>query len=271
MQPGDILASRYRIDSHIGHGGTAIVFRGYDPLMERTVAIKVFPSDLIGSAEAAHQFATELKVIGQLEHPNILPIYDCGHHEAVPFIVMRYADRGSLASELEQGQPTLARALDVIEQVARGLNYAHQRDMIHRDIKPQNILIEASGDAYIGDFSLAVLLNSSQTFDAQTTTGTAYYMPPEQAAGQTLDSRADIYALGATLYEMCTGQRPYEGNNWAEIVVKVLQDDPLLPCAVNPNLSPNVQDVLLKAMARRPAERYASALELSAALRSAIN
>ncbi|MBM4424208.1 MAG: serine/threonine protein kinase [Chloroflexi bacterium] len=183
---------------------------------------------------------------------------------------MRFADRGSLADELARGRPPLARAVEVIDQAARGLNYAHQRGMIHRDIKPQNILIEASGDVYIGDFSLAVLLTSSQSFDAQTTTGTAYYMPPEQAAGQTLDCRADIYAIGATLYEMCAGRRPYDGNNWADIVVKVLQEDPPLPCDVNPELPPAVQDVILKAMSRNAAERYGSALEFSSALRESL-
>ncbi len=269
FSPGQSLVSRYRIDAGIGHGGTAIVYRSHDPLMDRTVAIKVFPSNLIGDEEAARQFATELKVIGQLEHPNILPIYDCGHHGKIPFIVMRFADRGSLAEELAQGRPPLARTVDVIDQAVRGLNYAHQRGMIHRDIKPQNILIEASGDVYISDFSLAVLLTSSQSFDPQTTTGTAYYMPPEQAAGQTLDYRADIYAIGATLYEMCTGRRPYEGSNWADIVVKVLSEDPPLPCEVNPNLPHAVEDVILRAMARTPAERYSTALELSTALREA--
>lgn len=269
FSPGQSLVSRYRIDAGIGRGGSAIVYRGHDPFMDRTVAIKVFPSNLIGDEEAARQFATELKVIGQLEHPNILPIYDCGHHGKVPFIVMRFADRGSLAEELAQGRPPLARTVDVIEQAVRGLNYAHQRGMIHRDIKPQNILIEASGDVYLSDFSLAVLLTSSQSFDPQTTTGTAYYMPPEQAAGQALDYRADIYAIGATLYEMCTGRRPYEGSNWADIVVKVLSEDPPLPCEVNPNLPHAVEDVILRAMARTPAERYSTALELSTALREA--
>lgn len=267
---GQTLASRYRLDAQIGRGGTAFVYRGHDPLMDRAVAIKVFPSDLIGDEEAARQFATELRVIGQLEHPNILPIYDCGHHGRVPFIVMRFADRGSLADELGRGRPPLPRAAEVIDQAARGLNYAHQKGMIHRDIKPQNILVEASGDVYLGDFSLAVLLTASQSYDAQTTTGTAYYMPPEQAAGQTLDYRADIYAIGATLYEMGTGRRPYEGNNWADVVVKVLSEDPPLPCDVNPDLPPAVQDVILKAMARAPAERYATALEFAAALREAL-
>jgi len=180
FSPGQSLVSRYRIDAEIGHGGTAIVYRSHDPLMDRTVAIKVFPSDLIGDEEAARQFATELKVIGQLEQ-----------------------------------------------------------------------------------------LTSSQSFDPQTTTGTAYYMPPEQAAGQALDYRADIYSIGATLYEMCTGRRPYEGSNWADTVVKVLSEDPPLPCEVNPNLPHIVQDVILRAMARTPAERYSTALELSTALREA--
>ncbi len=264
---GQTFASRYRIDHKIGQGGTAVVYRGYDPLMDRVVAIKAFPPDIVGGEEAARQFATELRVIGQLEHPHILPIYDCGHQGDIPFIVMRYADRGSLASEMEQGRLPLARVVDLADQVARGLHYAHQRGMIHRDIKPQNILVEASGDVYIGDFSLAVLLTSTQAFDAQTTTGTAYYMSPEQCKGLPVDARSDIYSLGAMLYEMCTGHRPYEGPNWAEVVVKVLSEDPPLPRAHNPGLPEPTQDVIMKAMARNPDERYATALELAAALR----
>ncbi|MBI3241750.1 MAG: serine/threonine protein kinase [Chloroflexi bacterium] len=271
VQPGQTLASRYRIDAQIGKGGTATVYRGYDPAMDRVVAIKVFPDDAVTGEEAARQFATELRVIGQLEHPHILPIYDCGHHGRIPFIVMRYADRGSLAGEMEQGRLPLDRVLDLADQIARGLSYAHQRGMIHRDIKPQNILVEASGDVYIGDFSLAVLLTSSQAFDAQTTTGTAYYMSPEQCKGALVDVRSDIYSLGAMLYEMCTGHRPHEGPNWAEIVVKVLSEDPPLPRTYNPDLLEHTQDVILKAMARNPEERFATALELSAALRDSLH
>ncbi len=267
---GQTFASRYRIDDKIGQGGTAVVYRGYDPLMDRAVAIKVFPSDLVGSEEAARQFATELRVIGQLEHPHILPIYDCGHHGNIPFIVMRYADRGSLAGEMEQGRLSLSRVVDLADQIARGLHYAHQRGMLHRDIKPQNILVEASGDVYIGDFSLAVLLTSAQVFDAQTTTGTAYYMSPEQCQGLPVDVRSDVYSLGAMLYEMCTGHRPHEGPNWAEVVVKVLSEAPQLPRTLNPDLPEPAQDVILKAIARNPEERYATAIELSNALRDSV-
>ena len=269
---GHLLASRYRLESKIGQGGAAAVFRAHDPLMDRVVAVKLFPPDVIGGQAAAEQFTTELKVIGQLEHPNILPIYDCGRDGDTPFIVMRYADKGSLADELANGVPALARTVDVIDQAARGLNYAHQRKMIHRDLKPQNILVEASGDVYLGDFSLAILYPSTPAVaDTGLTTGTAYYMSPEQCRGDAVNVRSDVYSLGATLYEMCAGQRPYDGANWADIVVQVLSETPPpLPRDINPDLPDGVQDVILKAMARNPDERFAGALELSAALRECL-
>jgi serine/threonine-protein kinase len=269
MLPGHTLASRYRIESKIGQGGTAAVFRAFDPQMDRAVAVKLFPTDVIGNRAAVEQFTTELKVIGQLEHPNILPIYDCGRDGDTPFIVMRFADKGSLADELTRGIPAPARTADVIDQAARGLNYAHQRNMIHRDLKPQNILVEASGDVYLADFSLAILdPPAPAAAETGVATGTAYYMSPEQCKGDAVNGRSDVYLLGATLYEMCAGRRPYEGANWADIVVQVLSETPPpLPRDLNPDLPDGVQDVILKAMARNPEERFATALELSAALR----
>ena len=268
---GRHLLNRYRLEKEIGRGGTATVYRGYDPLMERAVAIKTFPPHILGSETAKEQFTTEVRVIGQLEHPHILPIYDCGHEGDTPFIIMRFADNGTLANELAKGLPTLERTIEVIDQVSRGLNYAHQRDMAHRDIKPQNVLVEASGDLYIGDFSLAILINAKQESDSQqTTTGTAYYMSPEQCKGLPVDARSDIYSLGAMLYEMTTGKRPYEGANWAEIVVKSLQEDPPLPRSLNPNIPSEVQDVILKAMQREPNERFVSAREMAKALGDSI-
>lgn len=266
-----LLANRYRLDKEIGRGGTATVYRGYDPLMERVVAIKTFPPDILGDAIAKEQFTTEVRVIGQLEHPHILPIYDCGHEGDTPFIVMRFADNGSLGNELSKGMPTLERTAEVIDQVSRGLNYAHTRNMAHRDIKPQNILVEASGDLYIGDFSLAILISAKQESESQqTTTGTAYYMSPEQCKGDPVDARSDIYSLGAMLYEMTTGKRPYEGANWAEIVVKVLQEDPPLPRTLNPTIPEEVQDAILKSMAREPAERFVSARDLAKAIQNVV-
>lgn len=268
---GRHLLNRYRLEKEIGRGGTATVYRGFDPLMERTVAIKTFPPHILGTETAKEQFTTEVRVIGQLEHPHILPIYDCGHEGNTPFIVMRFADNGSLGNELSKGLPTLDRVAEVLDQVARGLNYAHQRGMVHRDIKPQNVLVEASGDLYIGDFSLAILMSAKQESESQqTTTGTAYYMSPEQCRGLPVDARSDIYSLGAMLYEMTTGKRPYEGANWAEIVVKVLREDPPLPRTLNPNIPDEVQDVILKAMEREPSERFETARDLAKAIRKVI-
>jgi serine/threonine-protein kinase len=268
---GRHLLNRYRLEKVIGRGGTATVYRGFDPLMERIVAIKTFPPHILGTETTKEQFTTEVRVIGQLEHPHILPIYDCGHEGDTPFIVMRFADNGSLGNELSKGLPTLDRVAEVFDQVARGLDYAHQRGMVHRDIKPQNVLVEASGDLYIGDFSLAILMSAKQESESQqTTTGTAYYMSPEQCRGLPVDARSDIYSLGAMLYEMTTGKRPYEGANWAEIVVKVLQDDPPLPRSLNPHIPDGVQDVILKAMERESRERFTSAREMARALNDSI-
>lgn len=267
MNIGQLLAGRYMLEQQFGKGGAGTVYRSHDTRMDRAVAVKVFSPEALGDDVAAEQFATELRVFGQLEHPHILPIYDCGHDQNMPFLVMRFADQGSLADELAKGLPPLSRTAEVIEQVAKGMNYAHSQNMIHRDIKPQNVLVEATGDVYLADFSLAVLLSSSRLVQASgLTTGTAYYMSPEQCRGDALDIRADIYSLGAMLFEMCTGQRPYEGENWADIVVKIIDAEPPLPRHLNSDIPEAVQDVILTAMARQPHERYESALAMAFAL-----
>lgn len=260
MQVGDVLNGRYEIEANLGHGGAAEVFRARDPLMQREVAVKAFSRTLLDSTSTAMQYATELAMLGALEHPHILPIYDTGVAGKIPYIVMRYADRGTLHDELAQGRPLLKRVSFVINQIARALEYAHRHDMIHRDVKPHNILIEESGDAYLGDFSLAILVAHQHGDTLKLTSGTAHYMSPEQAAGEQLTPATDVYSLAATLYEMLTLHHPYEGKNWAAITMKVLTEPPEPLLTYRADLGGDIADVLAKGLARNPQDRYASPL-----------
>lgn len=268
MKPGDTLGNRYQIRSPIGAGGAACVFLAFDPVMEREVAVKMFRPDDLGVDETAEQFHCELNALGRLEHPHILPIYDSGTQEDVPFLVMRYADRGSFKDEIQRELPTMDRIFTVFFQVGRALAYSHHHGMLHRDVKPSNILVEESGDVYMADFSLAIIKDDpTATAASMRTRGTASYMAPEQWFGDPLTTASDVYSLSASLFEAVTGAAPFADTSPQKIMTWILTKAPPSPADVNPDLPAQLVETICKGMAKDPAERYHTPLQLVAALK----
>jgi len=261
----------YQIVAPLGEGGMAAVFRAYQPGMERYVALKVLPRHFADDPEFSARFQREARILAQLQHPHILPVFDYGQVEGYSFIVMPFVPSGTLAESL-QGQPlSLLRIRQVISQVGDALSYAHGRGLVHRDVKPSNVLIDERGNCLLTDFGLARMVEASVNLTASgTIMGTPAYMSPEQGAGRKIDSRSDIYSLGIILYEMATGRVPYRAETPVAVVFMHVSGPLPLPRSLNPDLPEAVERVILKALARDPDDRYQTAEDLVAALRRAI-
>jgi len=261
----------YQIVAPLGEGGMAAVFRAYQPGMERYVALKVLPRHFADDPEFSARFQREARILAQLQHPHILPVFDYGQVEGYSFIVMPFVPSGTLTDSM-QGQPlSLPRIRQVISQVGDALNYAHGRGLVHRDVKPSNVLIDEGGNCLLTDFGLARMVEASVNLTASgTIMGTPAYMSPEQGAGRKIDARSDIYSLGIILYEMATGRVPYRAETPVAVVFMHVSGPLPLPRSVNPDLPEAVERVILKALARDPDDRYQTAEDLVAALRRAI-
>jgi basic membrane protein A len=261
----------YQIVAPLGEGGMAAVFRAYQPGMERYVALKILPRHFADDPEFAARFQREARILAQLQHPHILPVFDYGQVEGYSFIVMPFVPSGTLTDSI-QGQPLpLPRIRQVISQVGDALSYAHGRGLVHRDVKPSNVLIDESGNCLLTDFGLARMVEASVNLTAiGTLMGTPAYMSPEQGSGSKIDSRSDIYSLGIILYEMATGRVPYRAETPVAVVVMHTSAPLPLPRSVNPDLPEAVERVILKALARNPDDRYQTAEDLVAALKRAI-
>ncbi|MEK6574150.1 MAG: serine/threonine-protein kinase, partial [Chloroflexota bacterium] len=212
VQPGQQLGP-YRIINQIGQGGMATVYKAYHAAMDRYVAVKVLPRQLAESKEFMGRFQQEARTIANLEHPHILPVHDFGESGGITYFVMRFLDTGTLKERIAAGSLSLAEVDRLFTQLADALGYAHQRGVVHRDIKPSNVLVDARGDVFLTDFGIAKLMEGAAQFTATgAITGTPAYMSPEQARGEKLDQRSDIYSLGIVLYEMVTGRVPFEAE-----------------------------------------------------------
>jgi basic membrane protein A len=261
----------YQIVAPLGEGGMAAVFRAYQPGMERYVALKILPRHFADDPEFAARFQREARILAQLQHPHILPVFDYGQVEGYSFIVMPFVPSGTLTDSM-QGQPLpLPRIRQVISQVGDALSYAHGRGLVHRDVKPSNVLIDESGNCLLTDFGLARMVEASVNLTSiGTIMGTPAYMSPEQGSGSKIDSRSDIYSLGIILYEMATGRVPYRAETPVAVVFMHTSAPLPLPRSVNPDLPEAVERVILKALARNPDDRYQTAEDLVAALKRAI-
>jgi basic membrane protein A len=261
----------YQIVAPLGEGGMAAVFRAYQPGMERYVALKILPRHFADDPEFAARFQREARILAQLQHPHILPVFDYGQVEGYSFIVMPFVPSGTLTDSM-QGQPLpLPRIRQVISQVGDALSYAHGRGLIHRDVKPSNVLIDESGNCLLTDFGLARMVEASVNLTSVgTIMGTPAYMSPEQGSGSKIDSRSDIYSLGIILYEMATGRVPYRAETPVAVVFMHTSAPLPLPRSVNPDLPEAVERVILKTLARNPDDRYQTAEDLVAALKRAI-
>lgn len=255
----------------IGRGGMATVYRAHQLSMDRDVAIKVLPPELLNQATSLDRFKREASIVARLEHRAIVPVHDYGEYQGIPYLVMRYMEGGSVDDLLATGPVSPERTLQIALQIAPALDYAHRQGVLHRDLKPSNILLDANGDAYLTDFGIARLMgHSNEPLTTTGVVGTPSYMSPEQAQGQELDGRSDVYALGVVLFEMLTGVRPFEGETPYSVAVKHVTEPPPSACALNPVLSRAVENVLFKALEKRRENRYQTATALAEALKHAI-
>jgi len=259
--------NQYQIVAPLGEGGMAAVYKAYQPSMERFVALKILPQHFANDPLFTGRFEQEAKVIANLQHPHILPVFDYGEADGYTYIVMPFVETGTL-SDLLLGQPLpLDQVCSIAIQVGDALDYAHSRGIVHRDIKPSNILIDERGNCLLADFGIAKMVEGTAQF-TQTggIVGTPAYMSPEQGLGTTPDGRSDIYSLGIVIYEMSTGRTPYSAETPMAVVVKHIHDPLPPPRSVYPQISEPLEGIILKALAKNRDERYSTCAELVAAI-----
>jgi serine/threonine protein kinase len=261
----------YRVVAPLGEGGMAAVYKAYQAGMDRYVALKILPRYFASDPQFVGRFEQEAKVLARLLHPHILPVHDYGEADGYTYIVMPFVDSGTLA-DLLQGDPlSLAQVRRIITQVGDALDYAHSQGVIHRDVKPSNVLIDQRGNCLLTDFGIAKMVEGTVHFTRTGgVVGTPTYMSPEQIMGEELDGRSDIYSLGIVLYEMATGRPPYRAETPPAIFVKHLHDPLPTPRSLNPSLPEAVERVILKSLAKRPEDRYKTAGDMVQVLRAVI-
>ena len=256
---GKMLDNRYEILERIGTGGMAVVYKAKCHRLNRLVAIKILKSDLAQNEEFRRRFNAESQAVAQLSHPNIVSVYDVSRGGDTEYIVMELIDGITLKQYMEKrGQLNWRESLHFITQIMRGLSHAHSRGIIHRDIKPQNIMVLLDGSVKVADFGIACLADSAQTM-TQEALGSVHYISPEQARGDRPDARSDIYSSGVVLYEMLTGRLPFEGESAVSVAIQHLSSIPLAPREINPDIPEQLELICMKAMAPDLEHRYQSA------------
>lgn len=262
----------YQITEELGRGGMAIVYRAYQPSLNRHVAIKVLPPQLSFDQEFVERFQREAKAAARLRHPNIVVIHDVGHEDGIYYIVMEYLEGRTLKQLIEQEGPlSTQRASRILDQVADALDYAHQQGLVHRDVKPANIFVGQGDQVTLTDFGIAkAASDAEQLTRTGVLMGTPEYMAPEQAESGSVDPRTDLYSLGIVLYQMLVGRVPFRGTTPHATLHAVIYEPPLPPRQIKGEISPQVEAVILKAIAKQPDQRFQSGAELAGALRAAL-
>jgi len=272
QRPDDLLIGKtlgqFEILDEIGRGGMATVYRARQKSINRIVALKVLPRALLHDPSFYERFTREVDVIAHLEHPHIVPIYDYGEADGIPFIAMRYLASGSAAQWIRRQLPTFQQIDKPLTQIAQALDHAHAQGIIHRDLKPGNILLDENNNAYLTDFGIARVLNSNLTGSA--IIGTPAYMSPEQANGLPLDSRSDIYSLGIVLFELITGREPYEAETPVALLLKHISEPMPLAHLFREDTPRLIEQVILTATAKNPNDRFPSAMDVARAYSEAL-
>ena len=259
---------KYQIVEEIGRGGMATVYKAWDTAHQRYVALKVLPPYFQHDTEFLKRFHREARAAAKLDHPNIVRVYEAGEVDGINYIAMEYIAEGSLQDRLTGEPLDPATAIDIAVQIASALAYAHARDIVHRDVKPSNVLLTGDGRALLADFGIARASEHSWITRTGTLIGTPEYMSPEQAEGKAVDHRSDLYSLGIVLYQMLTGRVPFAGDTPLAVLHKQVYEAPPPPRALNPEIPAGVEKALFRALAKRPKDRYQSAGEMAAALQA---
>ena len=269
---GQKISDRYQIIKSIGEGGMANVYLAYDTILDRNVAIKVLRGDLANDEKFVRRFQREALAASSLSNPNIVEVYDVGEDNGEYYIVMEYIEGKHLKQLLKKrGKLTVSEAVDIVLQITDGLSVAHDSYIIHRDIKPQNIMILENGLVKITDFGIAMAMNSTQLTQTNSVMGSVHYLPPEQASGKGATLQSDIYSIGILFYELLTGKLPFKGENAVEIALKHLKEP--LPSVREevPNIPQSVENIIIKATAKNPKNRYADAREMHEDLKTCLD
>src|SRR5687768_3539984 len=269
MTETQVWSGRYELVRKLARGGMAEVFLARDLLLDRPVALKVLYPELSRDPTFVERFRREAQAAANLSHPNIVSVYDWGEEDGTYFIVMEYVEGRTLAQIVSDEGPLLPdRAADVAIDVAGALGFAHRNGVVHRDVKPGNVLSSPLGQVKVADFGIARAVSTEENLtQAGTVMGTATYFSPEQARGEQVDPRSDVYSLGVVLYELLVGDPPFKGDSPVAVAYKHVQEQAELPTTRNPRIPVALEAVTMKALAKNPANRYASAEELAADLR----
>ena len=269
---GQKINDRYEIIKSIGEGGMANVYLGHDTILDRNVAIKVLRGDLANDEKFVRRFQREALSASSLAHPNIVEMYDVGEDDGTYYIVMEYVEGKTLKQLLKKrGTLTLSEAIDIMSQLTDGMAHAHDSYIIHRDLKPQNIMIKDDGQIKITDFGIAMALNSTQLTQTNSVMGSVHYLPPEQASGKGCTIKSDIYSMGIIFYELLSGSLPFRGDNAVEIALKHMREPLPSLREDNPSIPQSIENIIKKATAKNPKNRYDSARSMHEDLLTALN
>jgi serine/threonine-protein kinase len=269
MSTPRLLSNRYELGETLGYGGMSEVHHGHDVRLGREVAIKILRADLARDPQFQERFRREAQNAAALNHPAIVAVYDTGEANAefgpLPYIVMEYVEGRTLRDIVKtEGPMSQKRAMEVMADVCAALDFSHRHGIVHRDVKPANVMITKNGAVKVMDFGIARAMHDGQSAMTQTAAviGTAQYLSPEQARGESVDARSDVYAAGCVLYELITGEPPFTGDSPVAVAYQHVREDPNPPSSVNPAVAPELDAVVLKALAKGPANRYQSAAEM---------
>jgi len=255
---GDVLADRYELEELVGTGGMSSVFRAHDRLLDRKVALKILHQHYSSDDDYVERFKREARSVAALSHPNIVTVIDRGEHGDRQFIVFEYVAGENLKRMIERRGPApVPNALELAIQIARGLAFAHQQGLVHRDVKPQNVLLNGDGRAKVTDFGIARSLDVQHGMtQTGTVLGTSDYIAPEQAQGQRVDEHSDVYSLGVVLYELLTSEVPFPGENFVAVAMRHINEEPPSVLGKRPDVSPRLDEAIRRAMAKQPEDRF---------------